>query len=50
MPFKNTQALKALMVGPVVRKKPYTPSSSFLLPSTAPPSTRPWPSMYLVAE
>src|ERR1039458_6211334 len=50
MPFRNTQALNGLMVGPEVRKKPYTLSIFFLLPSTAPPSTRPCPSMYLVAE
>jgi hypothetical protein len=49
-PFSSTQALKADSVGPAVRRYLKTSSVSFFGPQTAPPSTRPWPSMYLVAE
>ena len=39
------------MLGPAVRRKPYTPPpTTSSLPTTAPPTQRPWPSMYLVAE
>jgi hypothetical protein len=50
-PLRNTQALKGLMVGPQVRRKPNTslPTRS-RSPTTAPPTQRPWPSRYLVAE
>ena len=49
-PFRNTQALNGLMVGPAERNTPITGSMSSLLPTTAPPKQRPWPSIYLVAE
>ena len=50
-PFRITQALKGESDGPVLRKKGWNTSSiHFFEPSTAPPSTRPWPSICLVAE
>src|SRR5690625_1881783 len=50
-PLENTQALNGLMLGPAVRKKPKTslPTRS-ASPTTAPPTARPCPSRYLVAE
>lgn len=50
-PFNNTQALNALIAGPVCRISFCTgPSMYSLSPRMAPPSTRPWPSMCLVPE
>ena len=50
-PFRNTQALNGLMVGPAVRSTPNTSvPTTASLPMTAPPTQRPWPSKYLVAE
>ena len=50
-PLRNTQALNGLMVGPAVRSTPNTSSPTRLRsPTTAPPTQRPWPSRYLVAE
>jgi hypothetical protein len=49
-PLSITQALKGDRVGPAVRKNLNTSSINALPPHTAPPSTRPWPSRYLVAE
>ena len=50
-PFSSTQALKGESAGPAVRRNAVigSPTSAFE-PATAPPSTRPWPSRYLVAE
>ena len=50
-PLRKTQALKGLMVGPAVRRTPKTSSPTRLRsPTTAPPTQRPCPSRYLVAE
>ncbi|MDT4780220.1 hypothetical protein FQZ97_124410 [compost metagenome] len=51
MPLSSTQALKADSVGPAVRTNGNTlPMMKSCVPSTAPPRTRPWPSICLVAE
>ena len=51
MPLSITHALNADSVGPAVRTNGNTlPMMKSCLPTTAPPSTRPWPSMCLVAE
>ncbi|MCY1375215.1 hypothetical protein D9M69_626130 [compost metagenome] len=51
MPLSSTQALNADSVGPAVRTNGNTlPMMKSCVPSTAPPSTRPWPSICLVAE
>ena len=50
-PFSSSQALKADRLGPVLRMKGCSVSSTQALrASTAPPRTRPWPSMCLVQE
>ena len=50
-PFRMTHALNGLNVGPALRRNVVSGScTSARLPSTAPPSTRPCPSRYLVAE
>ncbi len=51
MPLSSTQALNADNVGPAVRTKGKTlPMMKSCEPTTAPPSTRPCPSICLVAE
>ena len=49
-PFSNTHALKGDRLIPPVRTTPKAFSIKSLLPTNAPPSTRPWPSIYLLAE
>ena len=51
IPFSSTQALNAESVGPAVRRNGNIFSdTTSRRPSTAPPSTRPCPSRYFVAE
>lgn len=51
MPLSSTHALKADSVGPALRTNGNTlPVMNAFEPTSAPPSTRPWPSRNLVAE
>lgn len=48
--FDKTQALNGDDDGPVLRQSFFTSAIMALLPATTPPSTRPCPSIHLVAE